>query len=118
MTREEYIKAKIAEKGLTVKGFASQIDIPYSTLASMLKPNKIGGAALDNVLKICSGLNITVNDLQTTGSESGKIHLTEQEKMMVYAYRSNSKMQDAVDTLLGIQTNSSEIVSDERKKNA
>ena len=36
MTREEYIKRLIYENGMTIKSFAQSIDMPYSTLLSML----------------------------------------------------------------------------------
>ena len=36
MTREEYIKKKIREKGMTLKDYARMIGMPYSTLLSML----------------------------------------------------------------------------------
>lgn len=62
MTREDYIKEKIAVRGENMKSFAARIGIPYTTLLSMLKGN-IGGAAIDNVIKVCQGLEITVDDL-------------------------------------------------------
>lgn len=63
MTRENYLKNLIKSKGYTLKEFASTIGIPYSTLLSMLN-NSIGGAAVDNVIKICAALGITVEQLQ------------------------------------------------------
>ncbi len=64
MKREDYIKNKIFENGYTVKSFAAKIEMPYSTLLSMLK-GSIGGAAVDNVIKICNGLGITIQELQS-----------------------------------------------------
>lgn len=61
MTREEYLKRLILEQG-TIKDFAIKIDMPYSTLLSILK--NVGGAAIDNVIKICKGLNITTDDIE------------------------------------------------------
>ena len=46
MTREEFIKRKIKEKGVTLKDYARMINMPYSTLLSMLAGN-LGGASLD-----------------------------------------------------------------------
>lgn len=63
MTREDYIKQLISDKGFSVKTFAEKIEIPYSTLRSMLN-GSIGGAAVDSVIKICAGLGISINDLQ------------------------------------------------------
>ena len=36
--------------------------MPYSTLLSILK--NVGGASIDNVIKICKGLNITTDDIE------------------------------------------------------
>ena len=46
MTREQYLRAKIEEQG-TLKWFSDKIDMPYSTLLSILK--NVGGASMDNI---------------------------------------------------------------------
>ena len=69
MTREEYIKALIKKQGMTIKSFAQRIGMPYSTLLSMLN-GVIGGASIDNVVKICDGLGITVDQLQAASEQS------------------------------------------------
>ena len=68
MTREDFIKATIASNGYTLKDFAKRIQMPYTTLLSILN-GSIGGAGLDNVLKICRALNIKIEDLnRVTGT--------------------------------------------------
>ncbi len=62
MTREQYLRAKIESLG-NIKDFALKIDMPYSTLLSILK--NVGGASIDNILKICKGLNITTDTLES-----------------------------------------------------
>ncbi|MCR5756693.1 MAG: helix-turn-helix transcriptional regulator [Selenomonas sp.] len=62
MNREDYIKALIKSHGYTMKDFAKIINMPYTTLLSILN-GSIGGAAMDNVLKICRALNIRIEDL-------------------------------------------------------
>ncbi len=62
MTREDYIKTLIKSHGYTLKDFAKLIHMPYTTLLSILN-GSIGGAAMDNVLKICSALNIRIEEL-------------------------------------------------------
>ncbi len=104
VSREEYIKELIKEKGQTIKQFAQQIDMPYSTLLSMLN-GSIGGAAVDNVIKICKGLGISINDLQKAVDEtpqSPALQLSDHERHLVMQYRKNKQMQSAVDTLLGL----------------
>ncbi len=60
MTRENYLKSLISDFG-TRKDFAKKIGMPYSTLLSILK--NVGGASVDNIIKICNGLGITSDDL-------------------------------------------------------
>lgn len=62
MTREEFIKRKIREKGMTLKDYARSINMPYSTLLSMLAGN-LGGASLDNVVRICNGLDTSIGTM-------------------------------------------------------
>lgn len=101
MNRELYLKQLIADKGHTVKSFSEEINMPYSTLRSILN-GSIGGAAVDNVIKICQGLGITISELQEHDFSDTAITLSEHEKALVLAYRSNPDMQSAVDRLLGI----------------
>lgn len=85
MNREEFIKSKIFEKGYTVKSFAAKIEMPYTTLLSMLN-GSIGGAAIDNVIKICNGLGITINDLQAVFSDDfneKSVILTKEESALI-----------------------------------
>ena len=103
MNREDYLKALIKQKGLTVKGFAQQINMPYSTLLSMLN-GSIGGAAVDNVIKICKGLGISVNDLQEHVKEGSLIRMdvSEHEKMLLLRYRERTELHAAIDKLLDL----------------
>lgn|GEM_PF-4168261 len=63
MTREEFLSKLIKKQGHTIQGFAKQIGLPTSTLRSILK--NVGGASADNVFKICGGLSIKADDLNT-----------------------------------------------------
>lgn len=103
LTREDYIKKLIEENGLTIKEFAKDIDIPYSTLLTMLNSGKIGNAAVDTVIRICQGLNITIQELQASVTQEeriGKIVLNEHEKKLIERYRTKEDLQKAVDILL------------------
>lgn len=106
MTREEFIKKKIKEKGMTLKDYARMIGMPYSTLLSMLAGN-LGGASLDNVIRICNGLDTSIGTMQSAqmnaGAENSLADLSEREKKLVMQYRSAGAMQEAVDKLLDIQ---------------
>ena len=102
MTREDYIKQLISDKGFSVKTFAKKIEIPYSTLRSMLK-GSIGGAAVDSVIKICAGLGISINDLQNCNAVKLPFETSDKEKKLIIAYRNSPEMQPAVDRLLGVE---------------
>ena len=83
VTREDYIKSLIKSHGYTRKAFSQQIAMPYTTLLSILN-GSIGGAAMDNVLKICNALSIRIEDLEQiseTGSISGKRWKDESEEI-------------------------------------
>lgn len=64
MNREELIKSEIKALGLTIKDFAKQINMPYTTLLSILK--SVGGASMDNIFKICNGIHIDIELLNPT----------------------------------------------------
>lgn len=83
MTREKYLKNLILEMG-SIKDFSIKIGMPYTTLLSILK--NVGGASIDNIFKICSGLNISTDDLENCRipSSSG---LSSDEYKLIQNYR-------------------------------
>ena len=64
MTREEFLKMLIKQKGYTIKSFAAKIGIPYTSLLSMLN-GSIGVAAVESIIKICEELSISVESLKS-----------------------------------------------------
>lgn len=104
MTKEEYVKLLIASSGHTVKSFALSINLPYTTLLSMLNRG-LGGASIDNVIRVCKGLSITVEDLQRVEDEKSApvpFYVTEHEKKVLSNYRNKPDLQHAVNVLLGV----------------
>lgn len=63
MKRTRIVERMIDEKWKSKRKFAEHIDIPPTTLQSILKRG-VGNASIDNVIKICKGLGITVNQLE------------------------------------------------------
>lgn len=61
MTREEYLKQLIIEDSGTLKDFAKKINMPYTTLYSISR--NVGGASIDNILKICKVLGVSADNL-------------------------------------------------------
>lgn len=105
MTREKYLKDLIKKNGLTVKDFAKSIEMPYSTLLTMLNEEKLGNAAVDSVIRICRGLDITIQDLQAAQDTEGRppaqpLVLSQHEKQLIACYRRKVDLQKAVDILL------------------
>lgn len=63
MERAKILARLIEEKGFSRRAFAEHIGLPPTTLQSMLNRG-VGGAAIDNVLKVTKGLGITVDELE------------------------------------------------------
>lgn len=64
MTREEYLKFLIESKYKSVRAFSIQADIPYTTVRTILE-NGVGNARVDNIIKICSFLGISPEQLSS-----------------------------------------------------
>lgn len=69
MERTEIIKNLIKDTGLSLKAFSEKADIPYTTLYSILDRG-IGNASVDNVIKICKTLGITVEELEEMSNKN------------------------------------------------
>ena len=104
LTREEYLKKLIKNNGFTIKDFAISINMPYSTLLTMLNEEKLGNAAVDSVIRICKGLNISIEELQAVcanaSDPSNHLILSPHEKQLISLYRKKTDLQKAVDLLL------------------
>lgn len=62
MSVEQNIKNLILNSGYTIKSFAEKIDIPYTTLVTMLN-GSINKSSINNVIKVAKGLNLSVDAL-------------------------------------------------------
>mgnify|MGYP001237745149 CR=1 FL=1 len=62
MTIEQRIKELIKNKGLSMRQFASEIDLPYTTFITMLQ-NGITKSNISNVNKVLVGLGLSLEDL-------------------------------------------------------
>ena len=78
VTREDYVKSLIKSNGCNLKEFAAKIHMPYTTLLSILN-GSIGGAAMDNVLKICRALDLTVEELNSIVAKSAPVRPQEED---------------------------------------
>lgn len=57
MNREFMLRSLIMDRYTSLRKFAREIDIPYSTLMTLLSRD-VGGASFDIVIKICRKLEI------------------------------------------------------------
>ena len=72
MKRTLLIEKMIEEKWKSKRKFAEHVGIPPTTLQSILKRG-IGNASIDNVIRICKGLGITVDQLEDISKENEDI---------------------------------------------
>ena len=62
MTTEEKLKDYILTKYHSIREFTLEIDMPYTTLDSIFRRG-IGNAGVNNIVKICKALSISVDAL-------------------------------------------------------
>ncbi len=58
MSREQKLRNIILDRYKSLRQFANEADIPYSTLMTLLSRD-LGGASFDVVIKICKKLDIS-----------------------------------------------------------
>ena len=62
MTREQALRNRILDRYTSLRQFAQDTGIPYSSLMTLLA-HGIGGAAFDTVLQICKKLDIDPSEI-------------------------------------------------------
>ena len=62
MGRELMLRNMILDRYVSLRQFAKEIDVPYSTLMTLLARD-IGGASFDIVIKICKKLELNPFEL-------------------------------------------------------
>ena len=100
------LKKKIVEKGKNQKAVAADLQIPYSTLRDML--TNVGSARVDNVIKLCRYLGITVSELDCAEIDNPKkddFIIDDHEKDIIRAYRKQSPtVKAAIDRMLEVES--------------
>lgn len=101
----------IAQSGLTQKEIADIAGINPQTLNNIIVRDS-ARADIQILLRICRVLNVNVEIFSDDAIEEfyadhpnskfNHIVLSQHEKKLIFAYRQNTKMRSAVDTLLGI----------------
>lgn len=97
MTIEERLKNLIIERYGSVRAFTLKIKMPYSTIDTIFKRG-IGKAGIDNIIRICRELSISVDELS-----EGRIaylypqSMTADEASLLYSFRTlNARGKQAV----------------------
>ena len=62
MSREMKLRNLILDRYVSLRQFAMEADIPYSTLMTLLSKG-VGGASFDVIIRICKVLEIDPMDL-------------------------------------------------------
>lgn len=68
MKKAKIVQQMIKEQGLSNRSFAEKAGIPPTTLQSMITRG-IGKASIDNVIKVCHGLGISIDELERRSNE-------------------------------------------------
>ena len=63
MAKAKILERLLKQQGYRLKSIALTCDIPYTTLYGIMK-NGVGKATVDNVMAICHGLGITMDELE------------------------------------------------------
>ena len=63
MTIEEQLKAEILNRYRSVRAFTQSVDIPYSTIDTMLKKG-FSGTSIQTMIKICNALDIDIESIE------------------------------------------------------
>lgn len=61
-TREQYLRDRILDRYISLRQFALQNDIPYSSVLTLLNRG-IGGSSFDTVMHLCHALELDPDTL-------------------------------------------------------
>ena len=99
MTKSEKLKSEILTNYKSINQFATEMNIPYTTLASALN-GRIEGMAYGTVLSICEKLKLNPIDF-TPLSKSTKNNKILDESLLTYLFNKlNKKGQDTLIEIL------------------
>ena len=82
MTKEKDLKRLMENKSGTVKAFSEEVGLAYTTVRSILEIGVLN-AKVENVIKICKGLNIKPEDIMVDKDEEEKTESTNVETLPV-----------------------------------
>ena len=99
------------EKNITVSELARMVGTRQSTIASMITRDS-SRISINLLMDIAHALGTTVDDLLSESKQTEQLHLSEEERRIIKAYRSSSSdTKSAVCAVLGVRQEMSSIDS-------
>ena len=95
MTKAEILKREILRQYRSVRQFAREMDIPYSTLVTALERG-IEGMAYGTVIKMCDKLNLNPVDFSSLESDASLGAKLLENRVMQYYMKLNQNGRDKV----------------------
>ena len=113
MTKAEILKKEILTQYRSLRQFAIEMEIPYSTLVTALERG-IEGMAYGTVIRMCGKLNLNPVDFTSLERDTTISEQLLENRVMQYYVRLN---QEGRDKVLGIMEDYSEISKYKEKQN-
>ena len=112
MTKAEILKKEILKQYKSVRQFAMEMGIPYSTLVTALDRG-IDGMAYGTVIRICGKLGLNPVDFSSLEKDASLGALLLENRVMQYYLKLN---QNGRDKILGILEDYTKIADNKLKK--
>ncbi|MDG0887899.1 hypothetical protein [Paracholeplasma manati] len=107
MIREDLLKEHILTRFKSVRSFSLEADIPYTTMATLLKSD-IGKAKVPTVIKICDTLGIDISSLINGTIKEIKDLVSPQQVFLEKYHKLNflgkARVESYIDGLLNSET--------------
>ena len=99
MTKAEILKKEILRQNRSVRQFAIEMNIPYSTLVTALERG-IDGMAYGTVIRICDKLNLNPVDFSPLDKDATLGAQLLENRVMQYYLKLNQPGRDKVEELM------------------
>ncbi|TDM15724.1 helix-turn-helix domain-containing protein [Macrococcus bovicus] len=99
MSKENHLKSLMEKKSGSVKAFAEEINLPYTTVRSILERG-IMNAKVENVIKICKGLNIKTEDVLNIDNSSAEDFHDNQTVEVIAAHIDDDATEEEIEEIL------------------
>ena len=116
MTKAEMLKKEILKQYRSVRQFALEMNIPYSTLVTALERG-IDGMAYGTVIKICDKLNLNPVDFSSLDGESVLGAQLLENRVMQYYMKLNQPGRDKMVELMEDLSQLEKYKAKNKKKN-